>query len=345
MRAKEFDTRGSWLGQMWSHSIHEGKQGSILADAAPPSTKIIINDRSTKLSSNVENNFLATLTRLQNVGKKLDEWLKQESSFKDTGTRFCQASAVHVGGSSATLEKAFSNLFKEGADASNHKAISDTILSSINLSDSFSSIRGTMSHGLSPDFQLPSDELRYPTSSQQHLAPESSHEFFSDSKSGEMGGVSKSRYTQKHDDVESSLASLSPVTSMPTSQTATPRSKQVRIYKVTFFIDAEFYSWSLQDLRLLSANAGSLLRREIGQAHAGAPTSADYGYYSSVGSAKTAGSSSGMHHQEEVSCGWIQNNLRPHGFRAPSPPAQFQPGAGLRPFRHRHSPLSDPCQY
>ena len=140
-----------------SHSFYDEKQRCCDGESKLLTKQIKI-DLSTKMSSKEDNNFLATLTRLQNVGRKLEEWLKQDTAHLDTGVRFCASTSTPSVGFAATGDQGTMSGIE--ADIMKQKAVSETVLSSINLSDSFTSIRGTMSHGLSPDFQLPSEEIR-----------------------------------------------------------------------------------------------------------------------------------------------------------------------------------------
>ena len=149
-------------------------------------------DWNAKHSAKLENNFLATLERLQNVGKKLEEWLRQEAlsqeylpktstfegvgesnpnSENNTSLNYMPDSLTAIRGKishglSLEFQQKYEQLnqdkFKgygvrldQDANGENSippkKTISD-------MSDSLTSIREIMSHGLSPEFRLPREE-------------------------------------------------------------------------------------------------------------------------------------------------------------------------------------------
>lgn len=183
-------------------------------------------------SAKVDNSFQATLERLQNVGKKLEVWLAEELAAQQFSSRPSRKDALgqsfQAAGDNTSATAVASGQASQGISFP-----APFLPYSINLNaENHTAWRSSMSHGLSPDFQLPMDEstarcnalpdncclankLTYPCRSMSTVEERSEEQDM------------KGKYFGRHDEAESSLASLSPVTSMPTSATITPRGKQV----------------------------------------------------------------------------------------------------------------------
>jgi hypothetical protein len=107
-------------------------------------------------TAKADNSFQATLERLQNVGKKLEAWLAEEPAAQQISSRSSRKAPLSVG---QPFQPAQTESIMSGtASGQTAQGISFPAYCTQLNAENPTSCRPSMSHGLSPDFQLPSEE-------------------------------------------------------------------------------------------------------------------------------------------------------------------------------------------